>query len=787
MAKGKKGKKVDLEKKAALQARKEAKADKTARKRLDKEAKSNDSAQPHQQNDSLDSLLLQYSSTDRKALASAQVQVLSGFPLARANASLTLYDDVKKKHAELYLFGGEFYNGVDNIVLDHLLSYNPTKQEWKQIHTPISPPPRCAHSCVYYNHALYVFGGEVTSANDYHHYKDLWRFDLKTLTWQEIKPPKAVGTHPSARSGQTALVWKQFMIVFGGFYEADTQPKWFHDVCILDLRTHTWLEIPHSKWAARPEPRSGCNAVILENAMIVHGGFSKLSSSTRGADGPTVHLTGGTAPTSSFRVPSETKVHNDAWRLNLQPLLAAPTYSPPTWERLTSTIARTSLMTMHASSPNGRAGTSSVAFRDKMMLCFGGVVDEERVHHRVNSIFYGDLFGFDPNRRKWFPIQIHNNNNNNKSGGRRRRRKPPENRSIQETQEEQDGESEGDEEDDEIIDLEQHDEETTELSKNDRPTESGWDLEKLRSNMFAFIDGQGNVVYEKFEDSDDEGFGERASENEEKDEEKEEEDDDEEDEEKDEQKEETEETKESSVVEKPRKNGKTSDGISETGKSGSLVSSSSVMVMNPETNQPEAVSRQEPLPRINAKLAIAGNTLYVYGGLLEIGDREVTMDDMWSIDLKKRDKWNCIWGGSMHKQVWKGAIHDDDDSYYSNNDNAAEGEDDDPVDGDEKDDTKQAVSEKTKRSQIRARMKEIVEEFDMSDEQKTPHPGESLADFYARTCETWNAMVKADSSKEVRREGFTLAQSRYEKLDPAIKELDQLDRSYKELKLKDKS
>lgn len=49
--------------------------------------------------------------------------------------------------------------------------------------------------------------------------------------------------------------------------------------------------------------------------------------------------------------------------------------------------------------------------------------------------------------------------------------------------------------------------------------------------------------------------------------------------------------------------------------------------------------------------------------MLEVGDREVTLDDCWSIDLNKREKWTCISPGQMHRQVWKGV--DDDDSYIS--------------------------------------------------------------------------------------------------------------------------
>ncbi|KAI9895938.1 hypothetical protein PsorP6_018894 [Peronosclerospora sorghi] len=41
--------------------------------------------------------------------------------------------------------------------------------------------------------------------------------------------------------------------------------------------------------------------------------------------------------------------------------------------------------------------------------------------------------------------------------------------------------------------------------------------------------------------------------------------------------------------------------------------------------------------RINPALMIRGSTLYVYGGVLEDGDREITLDDFCSLDIKRLD------------------------------------------------------------------------------------------------------------------------------------------------------
>jgi len=50
------------------------------------------------------------------------------------------------------------------------------------------------------------------------------------------------------------------------------------------------------------------------------------------------------------------------------------------------------------------------------------------------------------------------------------------------------------------------------------------------------------------------------------------------------------------------------------------------------------------------------STIILYGGLLEIGDREVSLDDVWILDLKKRrdEGWGCLREDTSHQQVWIG-------------------------------------------------------------------------------------------------------------------------------------
>lgn len=768
---GKKNTKKDVEKKLALAARKEAKQEKSARKRLAKEQ----GVSLEEPDDELDQVLQAYKSQDKAAavaIGEGDKPILgpieTPFPLPRANA--TFCDIEGEKRDYFYLFGGEYFDGVTNIFLDDLLRYEALRKEWKQIITAPRPSPRCAHSCVSYKNCLYVFGGELETADQYHHYRDLWKFDASTLKWTEI----AAKNSPSARSGHAAFVWKNYMILFGGFFEAVRDTKWYNDVSVFNLQTETWMDVPQSRLAAKPEPRSACNiASFGTDKVIIHGGFSKMKS---------------------VNSSSETKVHSDAWVLHLAPLLQQ---KPPTWERWMSSSKGIS-----NSTPSGRAGTSSIGYKGRMLV-FGGVVDSEQQHHKVDSVFYNSLMALDIERRKWFPLRVKEKTAT--SGGRRRRKQKEGNDGEDEKEQVENASEENGEDDSSTSDFDEE-EMDPDAADEDR---SAWDIDMLRHNMFAFVDGDGNIgknihqlveeswcaryvflnkfafliVYEKIEDDEKKDSDEPTieaiieEEKEESEGEEEKEEDEEEDEEKEEEKEEANNTKSGS------------DPMPQKEKSAintAKITSSSVMTLNPETNVPEAVERSDPLPRINSSVVIAGHTLYLFGGILEVGDREVTLDDMWALDLRKRESWECIWPGTMHRQVWRGAIFDDDDSYLSTGKEDGSDDDDSMSDDEEGEDSGDASeskpkksSKKNKKTGLRQEVARLNEKYNLDDENRTPVDKESLADFYSRTSKYWNGQA-ADalndtnvelSNKELKREGFKLAQERYDELKPVLDRL----------------
>ena len=58
-----------------------------------------------------------------------------------------------------------------------------------------------------------------------------------------------------------------------------------------------------------------------------------------------------------------------------------------------------------------------------------------------------------------------------------------------------------------------------------------------------------------------------------------------------------------------------------------------------------------PRPRMNALLAVKNGVLFLYGGFFEVGDRQVTLSDLYSLDLHKLDQWQTIIEDTSKTQV----------------------------------------------------------------------------------------------------------------------------------------
>lgn len=105
------------------------------------------------------------------------------------------------------------------------------------------------------------------------------------------------------------------------------------------------------------------------------------------------------------------------------------------------------------------------------------------------------------------------------------------------------------------------------------------------------------------------------------------------------------------------------------------------------TNTTPQQSHCIPYARRSAMLCSTGNELYIYGGVLEISDCDVTLNDMYSIDITGKQQYHCINECNVQelRQQWK----DDDDSQIDQSDSESYENDsmDDSIDDDDDSDT----------------------------------------------------------------------------------------------------
>ncbi|XP_057970399.1 uncharacterized protein LOC131159477 isoform X2 [Malania oleifera] len=218
------------------------------------------------------------------------------------------------------------------------------------------------------------------------------------------------------------------------------------------------------------------------------------------------------------------------------------------------------------------------------------------------------------------------------------------------------------------------------------------------------------------------------------------------------------------------------------------ISESSVKIDVQNSNLPEIV---KPCGRINSCVAVGRDTLYIYGGMMEVKDQEITLDDLYTLNLSKLDEWKCIIPASESEWVEASEEEDEDeDEDDSENEECNSGSNSDETDdedaaaeatnGAKPIETGDAVAiirgegKTLRRKEKRARIEQIRANLGLSDSQRTPMPGESLREFYKRTNLYWQMAAHEHTQhtgKELRKDGFDLAEARYRELKPILDEL----------------
>ncbi|XP_016047205.1 kelch domain-containing protein 4 [Erinaceus europaeus] len=143
-------------------------------------------------------------------------------------------------------------------------------------------------------------------------------------------------------------------------------------------------------------------------------------------------------------------------------------------------------------------------------------------------------------------------------------------------------------------------------------------------------------------------------------------------------------------------------------------------------------SATEPCPRSNAMLAVKHGRLYLYGGMFEAGDRQVTLSDLYCLDLHKMEEWTALVEMDAEAQEW---LEETDSEEDSDEVEGAEGGEDDEEEEDEDDE-------------------DSGQDSDQEAGEEQPHPqvtpNESFTDYLTRTEQHWIQLAQDDAGPNVK-------------------------------------
>lgn len=170
--------------------------------------------------------------------------------------------------ARLILFGG--YCLERAACLDELWLLSLTDDVWVCHESPGAPPGRSGHTAVLLENSMVVFGG----MNGARFLNDTHELDLFGLTWQ---PLPLVSPPPPARRGHAAVTFQNSVYVYGGIGRHGP----FADVWRLS-RTRTAYRWNQVECGGRPPALYDHDMVVWDRALWVFGGIDGADNQTSG-------------------------------------------------------------------------------------------------------------------------------------------------------------------------------------------------------------------------------------------------------------------------------------------------------------------------------------------------------------------------------------------------------------------------------------------------------------------------------------------------------------------------
>merc|ERR1711939_864617 len=398
-------KKKKADKKARVAQKQEKKAGQKEKKQS---KKSKDDVDSDAEDADLDAILAQYQKEQEQFLKVTETQ--SEPPKVRGSATLVASPS---NGSEIFLFGGEYFNGQLALFNNDLFVYKINSDSWRKVTSPNTPLPRSGHAMCQGGNAggIYLFGGEFSSPKQgtFYHYNDFWRLEPASREWTKLEGKGG----PPARSGHRMTYFKNYIILFGGFQDTSQQTRYLNDVWLYDTQRFSWHQPALPPAAGKPDPRSSFSFMPHESGAVLYGGYSRVkvsSAATKATKG------GGKG---ASKVTMKPVIHQDTWFLRIiQPAADAPPNTLPTvrWERRKKP----------ANAPNPPRAGSTMTHHKGRGIAFGGVHDVEESEEGIDSEFFNTLFAWNIERNRYFALGLRKARTNQRKpqearGGRRGR------------------------------------------------------------------------------------------------------------------------------------------------------------------------------------------------------------------------------------------------------------------------------------------------------------------------------------------------------------------------------
>lgn len=117
-----------------------------------------------------------------------------------------------------------------------LFCFDFIKNEWNLIECKNKPIGRSYHSGIIYQNFFIIFGGFLGQNQSYNN--EIFYLNLNSFIWEKFETKQSIDLIPSNRSGHTSNLWKNEMIIFGGFGDEKCKDDFFS----FDLIKKEWIK-----------------------------------------------------------------------------------------------------------------------------------------------------------------------------------------------------------------------------------------------------------------------------------------------------------------------------------------------------------------------------------------------------------------------------------------------------------------------------------------------------------------------------------------------------------------